>query len=351
MKKIFEPVIISSISMRNRLVRSATLMPGCAKDGRMTEEEFGLLAGLAKNKVGLIITSMVGVCPKACAVDQQIRAYCPGFREDMSQLADLIHHEGGAVVTQLAHCGVKSRWLDGFEHPEGPSEDPVNNAEEMSEKRIHEVAEAFAEAAGICKDAGIDGVELHAAHGYLLSQFLSPYFNHRTDAYGGALENRSRFLLEVLHAVRAKVGEAYPVLVKINCTDMIEEGLTTEEALKVCKELEKQGVDAIELSYGVAVSPESRPSQPVVSSDQEGTCSRIALAFADELRVPVISVGGYRSPGFIDKTLNEGNIEAISLCRPFICENDLVKRWQDGDQSSSQCISCNRCFRTRGCQQ
>lgn len=340
--------------MRNRIVRSATLAGGTAdENGVISVKEVELLVKLAHEKVGMIITSMVNVCPGGAAVREQIRAYHPAFQSSMKELADRVHTEKGSVVVQLAHCGVKASFSDGYTGPEGPSEmEAISGmpAAEMSVSRIHEITKAFADAAVKCKEAGIDGVQIHAAHGYLLSQFLSPWFNKRKDEYGGSLENRARILYEVVSAVRDAVGPEYPLLVKINGTDMAEGGLSETESLEICRRLETIGIDAVELSFGIAISAESRPSRKGVTLETQGVLSEQALIFADNLQIPVISVGGYRSPEFIEKILNKGKVAAVSLCRPFIREPDLVSRWLKGDMHPSTCVSCSRCFGGWGCQ-
>jgi 2,4-dienoyl-CoA reductase-like NADH-dependent reductase (Old Yellow Enzyme family) len=151
-------------------------------------------------------------------------------------------------------------------------------------------------------------------------------------------------LWEVYEAVRSKVGKDYPVFVKINFSDLTDPGLQGHECVLICKELEKRGVDAIEISSGLAVGPQSRPLPVGADMDSEGCFAAGALEVADAVSVPVISVGGYRSPAFVKEMLNKGNLSAISLCRPLIREPDLVKRWKAGDLAPSQCVSCNGCF-------
>jgi 2,4-dienoyl-CoA reductase-like NADH-dependent reductase (Old Yellow Enzyme family) len=195
-----------------------------------------------------------------------------------------------------------------------------------------------------CKQAGADGVQIHAAHGYLFSQFLSPFYNKRTDEYGGGIENRARIVLKAYDAIREAVGADYPVLVKINSEDKVDGGLTVHESAWVCGALEERGINAVELSGGLAVSLESAPAQRVTGIEDEGTFFSSTRMIADKLRAPVISVGGYRTPDEIEKRLNEGNIQAVGLCRPLIREPDLVNRWQSGDRSKAKCVSCNKCL-------
>jgi 2,4-dienoyl-CoA reductase-like NADH-dependent reductase (Old Yellow Enzyme family) len=223
----------------------------------------------------------------------------------------------------------------------------------MTEDEIRAVTQDFVNAALLCKEAGVDGVQLHAAHGYLLSQFLSPCYNTRTDAYGGSIENRARLLFEVYDAVRAAVGDDYPIFIKINASDLEDGGLTEAESTWVCQQLDARGIDAVELSSGVGLSRNSRPSPKIPDEEAEGCFAAPAQALAEVIGAPVISVGGYRTPAIIERFLNEGNIAAIALCRPLIREPALAARWQAGDTRKADCISCSKCFipRVHSCPQ
>jgi 2,4-dienoyl-CoA reductase-like NADH-dependent reductase (Old Yellow Enzyme family) len=209
---------------------------------------------------------------------------------------------------------------------------------------IRAVVAAFADAAARCKQAGADAVQIHAAHGFLLSAFLNPYFNKRTDAYGGNIECRARIVLEVYAAVRKAVGNEYPVWIKINCKDLTEPSINPTEFQWVCSELDKRCMDAIEVSGGAMISPQSAPAPLINKEEDEGYFAREALQVAGTVSASVISVCGYRTPDMIETWLNQGKIEAISLCRPLICEPDLVGRWERGDRKKARCVSCSKCF-------
>ncbi|MBW2616397.1 MAG: NADH:flavin oxidoreductase, partial [Deltaproteobacteria bacterium] len=195
------------------------------------------------------------------------------------------------------------------------------------------------------KEAGSDGVQIHAAHGYLLSQSLSPVFNKRSDAYGGSVENRARFLLEVLHGVQAAVGPDFPVLVKMNSQDFLESGLTLDDSLKIGTMLREEGIDAIELSGGTFVSGKLNPSRGgIKSEDKEAYFREAAKLFKENLSVPLILVGGNRSFQLAEQLVNEGYADYISMSRPLIREPDLIKRWESGDLRKAECLSDNQCF-------
>jgi 2,4-dienoyl-CoA reductase-like NADH-dependent reductase (Old Yellow Enzyme family) len=214
----------------------------------------------------------------------------------------------------------------------------------MGVEEIQDLIEAYAQAARRAKEAQFDGVQIHAAHGYMMSQFLSPVFNQRTDAYGGPVENRARVLLEVLQKVRAEVGPGYPVLVKMNCRDFLPNGLELEDSIQVALELQEAGIDAIELSGGTIVSGEvSHCREGITSEAKEAYFREEAKAVKGRLQVPLILVGGIRSFQLADRLVNEGYADYISMSRPFIREPALINRWESGDVKKARCVSDNLC--------
>jgi 2,4-dienoyl-CoA reductase-like NADH-dependent reductase (Old Yellow Enzyme family) len=246
---------------------------------------------------------------------------------------------------QLGHIGVKAKGFVRDDCVMSSSDiqfEDGSSARAMTRDDINAVAAAFGSAALRCKEAGADGVQIHAAHGYLITQFLSPYYNKRTDEYGGGIKNRARFLLEVYDAIRANVGASYPVLVKINYTDLAEPGISPDEAVQVCKELSARGIDGIEVSGGIGLNSKTSPSQRGFA--EEGFFAANAARVASQVSCPVIAVGGFRTPEKIEEWLNKGNFEAAALSRPLIREPALANRWKNGDVSKASCISCSKCF-------
>jgi 2,4-dienoyl-CoA reductase-like NADH-dependent reductase (Old Yellow Enzyme family) len=215
----------------------------------------------------------------------------------------------------------------------------------MTTDDIHRVVTAFGQAARRAKKAGFDGVQIHAAHGYLLSQFLSPAINQRTDEYGGSVENRVRIVLEVLRTIRQVVGRNYPILIKINSEDFLNNGLTVEDFLEAGAMLENAGVDAIEVSGGTFFSGRLIPSRKEITFDRDQAYFRKASRSLKKMsKVPVILVGGIRSYLLAERLVDEGVMDYIAMCRPFIREPMLIARWQSGDLRKATCISCNGCF-------
>jgi len=194
--------------------------------------------------------------------------------------------------------------------------------------------------------SGFDGVQIHAAHSYLLSQFLSPAYNHRRDAYGGSIENRARMLVEVVQAIREGVGEDYPFLVKMNSRDFLEGGLELEDALQAGAMLKGVGIDAIEVSGGTFASGDLMPIRRGIATEgDEAYFKHEARAFKERISLPIILVGGIRSFSIAEKIVDDHSADYISMCRPFIREPGLINRWQSGDLRKAACLSDSKCLR------
>ena len=216
----------------------------------------------------------------------------------------------------------------------------------MSREEIRDAVRAFGDGASRAVRVDFDGVQIQAGHGFLLSQFLSPWFNHRSDEYGGSLENRARILLEVVEAVRQAVGVETPVLVKINATDFLKGGFQTGEMIRVASMLEKAGVDAIEVSggsrYGFDVPNPDVTFSPVTRGG--AYYEQAARACKQSVSIPVMLVGGIRSLAVSQRLVQDGITDYLSLCRPLIREPDLIRRWKSGDARDSECLSDDSCF-------
>jgi 2,4-dienoyl-CoA reductase-like NADH-dependent reductase (Old Yellow Enzyme family) len=227
-----------------------------------------------------------------------------------------------------------------------PIEGVVKTAPEpLSAAGVGEIVQAFGRAAGRAKAAGFDGVQLHAAHGYLLSQFLSPFFNRRSDRYGGTVENRVRIVVESLEEIRRRVGKGFPVLIKMNTNDYLDGGLSTGDAVRAAAILENRSIDAIELSGGTGLSGTQNPVRTGIrKTEDEAYFSEAAMAFRTAVSVPILLVGGIRSLEVAQRLLQDRGADYISMSRPFIREPDLIRRWQSGDSHKAACLSDSRCF-------
>jgi 2,4-dienoyl-CoA reductase-like NADH-dependent reductase (Old Yellow Enzyme family) len=348
MTVLFAETKINGVSLSNRFVRSATWSAMAAQDGRSTPQLVNLLTKLAQGGVGLIITGHAYVSRDGQAGTKQLGAYSDELVPGLRDMVQKIHDHGGKIMLQLSHAGF-------FSNPKVTRTTPIAPSalkgmakvprKEMTNRDIRAVIQAFRAAAMRARQAGFDGVQMHAAHGYLLSQFLSPKLNHRTDEYGGAIENRARVLLEVFRAIRGAVGQDYPVLVKLNSQDFVDGGLTLEDSIQAGLMLEDEGISAIELSGGLPISGElGAIRKGIISEDREAYFKDEARAFKERLSVPLVLVGGIRSFQVAERLVNDGVADYLSMSRPFIREPDLINRWKAGDLRRSTCISENSCL-------
>jgi len=348
MSKLFEKSTINAMALRNRFVRSATWEGMAGEDGGVTPKLTDLMVKLAKGSVGMLITSHAYVRKDGQAGPWQLGIYSDTLIDGLKEMTRSIHENGSKVVAQLAHAGYLASGKLSGETPvamsllDGQGKSPRN---ELTASGIQKIVEAFGQAGRRAKEAGFDGVQIHAAHGYLLSQSLSPAFNRRRDGFGGPIANRARLLLEVLKRLRAELGNDYPILVKMNSQDFVEDGLSLEDALQVGAMLHEGGIDAIELSGGTLLSGNLGPSRAKISSEEkEAYFKEGARAFKEKVPVPLILVGGLRSFRVAESLVNEGISDYISMSRPFIREPDLIKRWESGDLRRARCVSDNQCF-------
>jgi len=350
MAELFEESSISSMTLPNRFVRSATWEGLADMSGRVTPGLIDRQTELARGGVGLIITGHTYVSDEGKAGSWQLGVYGDDLIPGLAKMTEAVHREGAKIVMQLAHAGCRGAVHLTGKMPIGPSEirqDNKTSCREMQGPDFEVLLRAFAEGSRRAREAGFDGVQVHAAHGYLLSQFLCPAFNQRSDRYGGDIFNRARLLLEVCQAIRETVGSDFPVMVKINSEDFLEKGMTVDEMLRVAEMLEKAGIDAVELSGGTFYSAPYLPSRTtrITSEADEVYYRDAAVRFKGAVRTPLVLVGGIRSYPVAEKLVQEGTADYVALCRPLISEPDLVRRWRLGDRRPSDCISDNGCFK------
>jgi 2,4-dienoyl-CoA reductase-like NADH-dependent reductase (Old Yellow Enzyme family) len=350
MKKLFEKTKNNGMTLTNRFVRSATWEGMCEKDGRPTPKLASCYRDLAAGGVALIITGYAFVRPDGKQMPGKMGIHTDDFAPDMRSLTRAVHDEGGKICIQLVHAGGQTTSKVAGRRPLAPSAVKVEQfpeePEAMGTRDIEEIVAAFGDAARRAREYGFDAVQLHAAHGYLINQFLSPLTNRRTDGYGGPLENRCRFLLEVYRSVRAAVGPGFPVFVKLNGSDNLEGGLEIGDAVRAAHLLDGEKIDAIEVSGGTSASGAEVPVRTKIDRpSREAYNLALARKIKKSVRCPLIAVGGFRSLEVIEKALLEDGIDYISMARPFIREPRLISRWKEGDLSPARCISCNGCFK------
>jgi 2,4-dienoyl-CoA reductase-like NADH-dependent reductase (Old Yellow Enzyme family) len=396
---LFTPLVFRNLSVKNRIFRSNISGRFDNYDGSGNQARINWETKFARGGVGAILSSFVPVqlrgriVPNYATIDTDERI--PFWRE----LGIRIHEYDCRFILQLSHGG-RQRDIPGIEYETGLSstnnEDPVHGfpCERMTVQQIRETVTAFAEGARRAREAGLDGVELHGANGYLITQFLSPAINDRSDEYGGTLRNRARFVLEIVQAIRQRVGKDYHLQVKISANDYNNDlnpfeprGTTVEETVQVCQWLEEAGADAIHVSNGNFFPHPRNPAgelpieefvksyDTMISSGSKtfrnylafrGTLSGALFKRAWEkphgdtveganlpdsekikraVGIPVICTGGFQTASVIRQAILQGRCDAVSIARSLVANNDLVELFRQGyDRAPKPCSYCNRCL-------
>jgi len=353
--EIFSEGKIGHMTLSNRLVRSATWDPSILKSRRMTDQVLHLYKELAIGGVGMIITGGFPVVEEEMLHGRD-SAGRPYSYEDIQ--IEGIARMADEVRGSAPDCKIVAQLEVGYLGA-GPSDISSPFQKErirsLSKEEIRKVVNSFVEAIVRMKESGFDGIQLHGAHGGLLSCFLSPYTNRRHDEYGGAVKNRARIVRDIVSEARKKVGD-WPILIKMNCTDYVEGGIDTDTFPELAKEIECSGVDAVEVSGGMwdclVRTKEELGFRPVPAPESHTRISSphkqsYFLKHAErlDLDIPVILVGGNRDIERLEKIVHRGAVDFIALCRPLISEPDLPARWLEGRGGNRMdCISCNSCI-------
>lgn len=342
MSELFHSLAIRDLALPSRLVRSATAERIAIEQPDAGEQLGARYAALARTGVGLIISGHHAVHASGRLDPRMPVCDDPRLVPVLRQAAGLAHAAGGKLILQLNHGGGRAQ-PDGAAPvcvsflPDRP-QDPMRGAP-LDAAAIETLIEAFGRAARLAREAGADGVEIHAAHGYLGSQFLSPDTNHRRDDWGGTIENRARFLRRVIRAIRAAAGADFPLGMKLGVCDDAREGLQIDDALRAAAWFQADGLDFIEISGGFRSDICKRKVKP---GTDEGYYLPWALMFKAALAIPVIAVGGFRSPAAMNNAIAAGACDAVALARPLVRQPDLGLRLRAGQ--SSECIGCNLCL-------
>jgi 2,4-dienoyl-CoA reductase-like NADH-dependent reductase (Old Yellow Enzyme family) len=378
MSALFTPMKIGNVEIPNRFVNSATYEAMANETGEVSDELVKRYERLAKGGVGLCVSGMMYVHPSGRGYKNQIGIHHDSMIPGLRKLADAVHKEGGKIAFQIAHCGRQTKKSMIGQTPLAPSSrgrDPMYfvKPKEMTEDEIREIIKATADAARRAVEAGADGIQLHAAHGYLFSEFLSPFFNIRTDSWGGSDENRFRFLKETYQEVKKVVPIGYPVFVKLSSNDYTpKEGTTPTLAARYAGWLAELGIDAVEVSCGTTnysymnMSRGDVPTAELVKGLawwekplgrlmigklegkfdlQEGYNLEAAKLIKPLLGdIPLILVGGMRTVSHMEEVLDSKHADFISMSRPFIREPFLVDKIKGGEMAKVSCVSCNRCL-------
>lgn len=355
-KTLFEQVRFPKLTLKNRFVRSGLWMKAADAEGHITPDLIGTYKALADGGAGLIITEYTYIDANDQPNPRMIGMYDGSFISEWKEIIDYTHSKDAKIACQIAMGGSQS----GFEASHrrrmiAPSA-VLNRVtgimpEEMTEADFRHVIDCHAKAAVRAKRAGFDAVQIHAAHGYLLSQFLTPYYNRRQDQYGGPLHNRARLIYEVVAAVRKAVGDDFPVMIKLNFDDFMSEGegLTFPESLAMFEHLDTLGVDFIEpsgtnLSSGNGIT-QSFP-RIARSIEKQSYFKEQVSEIARHIATPLILVGGNRNTKVMEDLLNERNIPLFSLARTLLAEPDLIDKWKADPDYVPKCVACNKCGET-----
>ncbi|HEX2925446.1 MAG TPA: NADH:flavin oxidoreductase [Ruminiclostridium sp.] len=325
MQLLHKPINMGNMKLANRLVMPPMATAKSEADGKVSGDILDYYQDKSKGgHIGLIIIEHSFVCKEGKAHNNQLSIADDSVVDNLKKLSDVIHRNGSKAVMQINHAGsATTREITGSD-PVGPSAVPhPRNPEvipkELTQGEIQGIIDAFAQAAARVKKAGFDGVEIHSAHGYLLSQFFSPVSNKRTDEYGGDVLNRIRIHLRVIEAVRKAVGEDFTIMLRLGASDYMEGGVTLEDSLTAAREFEKAGVAALDISGGF--SGFSRPD-----SDEQGYFWPLTKAIKEHVSIPVILTGGITDPGAAEQLLADGKTDLIGVGRAILKDSDWAGR-------------------------
>jgi 2,4-dienoyl-CoA reductase-like NADH-dependent reductase (Old Yellow Enzyme family) len=377
MNQVFEKTSIAGIALENRIFRSATYEGMADEEGRPKDDLLTVYERLARNKVGAIITGYWAVQRNGRAYPHMCMFDSDDSIDSCRKLSTAVRAHNVPLILQIAHGGGQCD-PSGTRKTVAPSSVSYplySRPRALSEYEIEEIIDNFVKAIVRAKKAEFSGVQIHAAHGYLLSAFLSPHFNRRQDRWGGSTENRFRIVGEIIGRARQQVGD-YPILIKISAYDGHKDGTTVEESIRLSKMLQEAGCDAIEVSCGncdwlhsirmteipveaiLAFSPQYsqkpvwikkilklliplmiKKHRPLRNYNVEA-----AVKIKEQVSIPVIAVGGIRKLRDIEEIIGENKADYVSMCRPFIIEPDIVSKFSSGKQVESRCINCGYCL-------
>ncbi|MFW9987772.1 MAG: NADH:flavin oxidoreductase [Candidatus Odinarchaeota archaeon] len=352
LETLFSPKKIGNVQIKNRIVRSATFTNTAEKYGYIGDRFIELYEILAEGGTGLIITEATAVDPSGTGGQYQACLYDDSYNPGHKKLVNKVHEFSDTkIAIQLVHTGRL-----GY-HPKYPtvapspihSESTGITPRELSTEEVKEFIQKFVTSGIRAYECGYDMVQLHAAHGYFLCNFISPFTNKRNDEFGGSIENRTRILKDIYNGLRDEIGKKFPIIIKLQVVDVIPNGLIEDEGIKLAKILANTGFDAIEPSGGGRESQmfekNTFPSKVVKKPNDENYFLPIAKKIKPLLKnCALILVGGIRNPISAERILQNNEVDFVSLSRPLIYEPELPNRWQNGDTAPAKCISCNSCY-------
>ncbi|MBQ7796432.1 MAG: FAD-dependent oxidoreductase [Lachnospiraceae bacterium] len=349
-EKLFQKTKIGSMRLKNRIVMPAMGVSLAQPGGEANEHIITYYEERAKGGVGLIITEITRIEETyGTAVPNQLGAYHTRHIPHLERLAERVHKYGTKILLQLQHPGRenKSSMIDGRQIvAPSPVMCKVTNEmpRELTTEECSGLVKAFVTGAVFAKRAGFDGVELHAAHGYLLGEFLSPYTNKRTDRYGGSFENRIRIMQEIITTIRFLCGKDFIISVRISADEFVEGGLKLDEAIQMIKAFESYGIDVINVSSGIY---ESATTIIEPASYPQGWKKHLALAVKNSVNIPVIAVNNIKEPEIAEQLLEEGVCDYIAIGRALLADPQWANKAKEGRSDEiNKCIGCLYCFKS-----
>jgi 2,4-dienoyl-CoA reductase-like NADH-dependent reductase (Old Yellow Enzyme family)/thioredoxin reductase len=346
LKHLLSPITIKTMELRNRAVMPPMGTNLGNPDGTVSRENIAYLRRRARGGPGLIITEITAVQPDGVVSPNQLGSYDDCFIPGLKQIVSLAHEAGCSIAMQIHHSGRESFFLLNQGKAIGPSAIPSivfkGTPREMTIDDINEVIAAFAAAACRAREAGFDAVEIHCAHGYLLTQFLSALSNQRTDEYGGAtLKERSRFVTEVIRAVRKAAGAEFPVSIRISAEEFIKGGYTADDMQTILPDFVTAGADIIHTSFGTHGSPAGITQAP--PEYEPGFNVWLARKVKDVVDVPVIAVGRFTDCALADEVIGRGDADLVAFGRQFLADPDFLIKSREGRTADiRKCIACNQ---------
>jgi 2,4-dienoyl-CoA reductase-like NADH-dependent reductase (Old Yellow Enzyme family)/thioredoxin reductase len=342
---LFSPIKINTMELKNRAVMPAMATGYTEAGGIVGERLTAYLERRAAGGTGLIITEICAVDPRGRNFPNEIGIWDDSFLPGLAKIPAAVHRHGAKAAAQLHHAGRETMKMIMGEEPEAPSDLPSvvlqQPCQAMSLERVSFMVDAYAKAAGRARKAGFDAVEIHGAHGYLVGQFLSPFSNRRTDEYGGSDENRARFALDIVRAVRREVSSDFTVLIRLSTDELVRGGYDINFITWLAPQLVEAGVDAIHASVGVYSTP---GNLSIASMDtDEGFNLFRARAVKQAVSVPVIGVGRVHDPRIADAAIARGDADLVSMGRQHLTDPDFLNKAREGRFDDIRwCIACNQ---------
>ncbi|NLB18616.1 MAG: FAD-dependent oxidoreductase [Syntrophomonadaceae bacterium] len=345
--------LIKPIQVRNMVIPNRVVMPPMGTflgndDGTVSEASLAYLKRRVMGGAGLIVQEITAIHPDGATSPSQLGIYEDRFMPGLRKVTQTVHDLGSKIIVQLHHAGRESLYQLQKGTAVAPSAIPSmvfkQTPREMTKEDIQEIINAFGDGAVRAREAGYDGVELHAAHGYLLAQFLSIHANQRKDQYGGDIVQRSRFIIEVLDEVRRRVGDDYPISIRLSVDEWIKGGYTPEDMQLVVPELVRHGCDMISASFGTHGSPAGITQAPI--EYEQGFNVGLARKMKEVVDVPVVGVGRFTDPFFADECIARGDADLIAFGRQHLADPDYLKKAVEGRaEETIECLACNQgCF-------